>query len=411
MATHAFNAAPAGNGLIAAGTTDTNPFSALLHSWNRFWFAPGDPVKLGLIRICCGLITLYVHLAYSFDLYELFGKDAWLDLAAITEFRKEVPVLVPPPGWEQPVSPPLPSDPVERAKIEKYAASWNVDPRLAYAKGTDVWSIWYHVTDPRWMVVIHVAILGFMVLFTIGFCTRITAVLTWMGALCYIQRAPTTLFGMDTIMAVLLLYLMIGPSGAALSVDRLLARWWACRQAARNKREPGLWLPPQPSVSANFALRLMQIHFCIIYLGSGTSKLLGSSWWGGTAVWWTMVNYEFAPLNWQAYENFLIFVSQYRWLWEIITTGGVAFTLALEIGFPMLVWNRHLRWVMIASAALLHVGIAVTMGLTTFGLMMLTLLLSFVPATTVHQLVDAVTIPGKRWLAPANGLQPASAAA
>ena len=38
----------------------------------------------------------------------------------------------------------------------------------------------------------------------------------------------------------------------------------------------------------------MQVHFCIIYLASGASKLQGPAWWNGTALWQTIANYEFA---------------------------------------------------------------------------------------------------------------------
>src|SRR5262249_54056114 len=158
---------------------------------------------------------------------------------------------------------------------------------------------------PGWVVAVHVAFLVAMFLFTIGFCTRLTSVLTWVGIISYIHRTPTTLFGMDTIMNILAIYLMIGPSGAALSVDRLIARWWAGRQG----RELG---PPRPLVSANFAIRLMQIHFCIIYLASGLSKLQGPAWWNGNALWGTMANYSFAPMHWPAYLAFLKFLSEHR---------------------------------------------------------------------------------------------------
>jgi len=59
------------------------------------------------------------------------------------------------------------------------------------------------------MWVTHGCILAAMFLFTLGFCTRVTSVLTWLGMLSYTQRAPTSLFGMDTIMNVLVLYLTL----------------------------------------------------------------------------------------------------------------------------------------------------------------------------------------------------------
>ena len=67
-------------------------------------------------------------------------------------------------------------------------------------------------------------------------------------------------------------------------------------------------------------------------------------------------------------------------------TGGVAFTLAVEIGFPFLVWRKSLRGKMLVMAALMHVGIAVLMGLTTFSLTMMTLLLTFTPPEWIHRL-------------------------
>jgi hypothetical protein len=132
-------------------------------------------------------------------------------------------------------------------------------------------------------------------------------------------------------------------------------------------------------------LRLMQIHFCIIYLASGTSKLQGMAWWNGTALWNVVANYEFAPLHLAVYSDFIHFLSQHRWLWEILLEGGVVFTLLLELGFPFLVWNRRLRPYMVAGAVLLHTGIGVIMGLGTFSLCMLCLLLAFVPGEAIRR--------------------------
>jgi hypothetical protein len=378
----------------ATPSGDAHAVLAGLRAWDRFWFRKADPTTLGLIRICCGLTVLYVHLCYTFDLQQLFGRNAWVDSATITHIRTEMPFPVPNDDWSNPDEHPLPQprSPEEAKQIDDYRARWyGIDPRLAWVQGWDIWSVWFHVTDPTWMAVTHGCILAVIVLFTLGFCTRITSVLTWVGVISYIQRAPTTLFGMDTMMNVLLIYLMIAPSGAALSLDRLLARWWALRRARLSGRPAPVWQPPTPMVTANFAMRLMQIHFCIIYLASGTSKLLGGPWWNGTALWLTWANYEFAPLDWQRYMDFLVFLSKHRLLWELATSGGVVFTLVLEIGLPTLIWAKQLRWLMIIGAVMLHVGIALTMGLTTFGLFMIALLLSFVPPATVRRLLVSVS--------------------
>src|SRR5262245_30508174 len=345
-----------------------------LRSWNRFWFHPADPTTLGLIRILCGLAILYVHLAYTPDLLEFFGRDAWYDLRAANENRPESPWFPPSDDWTPGKWQTLPDDPAEQARIVQYAQKWGVDPHRVVDQGNYGWSIWYHVTGPRWMYVVHAAFLVIFVLFTIGYQTRITSVLAWLAAMCYVQRSPTTLFGQDAMMMLLLLYLMIGPSGAALSVDR-----WLARRRGQTAVEP--------SVSANLALRLMQVNFCIIYLTAGLSKLLGGTWWSGTAVWWTLANYEFAPLGMPLYAEALRWLAHHRLAWELVMTGGVLYTLVLEISFPYLVWKRELRWLMVAGSVLLHLTIGLFMGLVTFGLLMMALVLSFVPAEAVQRLL------------------------
>ena len=62
--------------------------------------------------------------------------------------------------------------------------------RLPLGSGLYLASVYFHVTDPAWIWAIHVGILCAMLLFTVGYQTRITSVLTWLGALCYMERSP-----------------------------------------------------------------------------------------------------------------------------------------------------------------------------------------------------------------------------
>jgi Vitamin K-dependent gamma-carboxylase len=354
-------------------------------TWEGFWFSPADPTPLGVMRISCGLIALYVHLIYGIHLQDLFGENAWIDLRAINEMRAETPTVAPPTDWQD--SEPLDVtdlDPKARSQIWAYHDKWGVDPRRTLAKGEYGWSIWFHVTDPAWMVVVHNLYLGVLILFTLGFYTRITSALAWLGALSYVHRAPTTLFGMDSILMIMLMYLTLGPSGKALSLDRILENFRACRRALSLGRPAPRLSLPQPMVSANFTLRLFQLHLCIIYLSAGLAKMPGGHWWNGTAVWRPIATYEYAPLNLALYADSLRFISAHRWAWEMVMTGGTLLTLFVEIGFPFLVWSRKMRWVMLGAAALLHLGIGLFMGLLVFSLCMLTMLISFVPAEAIH---------------------------
>ena len=334
---------------------------AWLRGWNRFWFAAVDPTGLGFMRICCGLLVFYITLVYSYDLMSYVGPNSWLDVPAKNYLRKEYPVVYPPDNWTDPV------------RVEK--------------EGSFLWSIFFHVRDPFWVVVIHVSILIVLLLFTVGLWTRVTSVLAWIGSLQYVERVQTQLFGQDTMLIILLLYLMIGcvfsTSESALSVDRWL-------ELRRERREQGRRadLTLKPSWSANFAVRLIQVHFCIIYMVSGTSKLLGAAWWNGTALWLCLANYNFAPMRVGLYDQALTFLCNYRPLWEICLTSGVVFTLFTEISFTFLVWWRRWRPFMVSCSVLMHLGIGLIMGLSIFSALMLTMVLAFVPPDVMRVFVD-----------------------
>jgi hypothetical protein len=352
---------PAASPLPAAARAEAPPASGLqwfYRGWDRFWFSPADAYSLGLLRVIGGLLLLYTHISYGFDLLSYVSPElGWLDGQATQFFRKEVPVQAFPTNW--------------------------ADQPVEVGKGAFYWSIYYHVQDPRWIYTIHYGFFAILVLFTIGLWTRVTTVLAWIISLCYIQRITNMLFGMDAMLAIFLFYMMIAPCGDYFSVDRLLERWRARRQHGPDYPVP----EPPPSVSANVALRGMQVHFCFIYMASGMSKLLGSTWWNGTALWACYANWSFAPLKVSIYYHTLVFLCQYRWLWEIVMGSFVLFTLFMELSFSFLVWLPRFRWLMVGGAVLLHTGIGLFMGLVTFSMFMICLAASFIPPQAVRHLM------------------------
>jgi hypothetical protein len=378
-------------------TADTNNdhdrgwASSGLDRFLGFWFKPTDLTTIAAIRICAGTLFLYILLIYAYDLHKLLGDHAWVDARMLHQIRYDQPIWREGAAWIEDRSTAMPKDAKKREELENYWKDWEMDKRLAFTWGMPAWSIWYHVTDPSWMNITHGLIILTTFLFTIGFCTRVTAPLVWIASVSYVNRATTTFFGMDTMMNLLLIYLMIagvcGAAGGALSVDRLLVQWWT-RRAGGRKADAA---PNQfACISGTFVTRLIQINFCIIYMASGLSKLQGASWWNGKALWGVTANPEFNPMDSHLYMAFLSFLCAHRWLFETFMHMNILFTLFTEISFSYLVWLPKWRWVMIVAAVMLHTGIALVMGLVGFSLAMLTLLLAFVPPEIMKRMADAL---------------------
>ena len=217
------------------------------------------------------------------------------------------------------------------------------------------------------------------VCFTIGLWTRVTSVLALAMAISYVNRAPAALFGLDQINIMLTLYLAIGPSGRVLSVDR----WLACRRNGENV------LPPAPSMAANLAQRLIQVHMAVIYLFAGLSKLQGPSWWNGEAMWRAFANLEYQSMD-------MTWMAWHAWIVNALTHA----TILWEVSYCVLIWNRLARPLMLFAAVITHIGIGACLGMWTFGLIMLVGNAAFLPNDWVRQIVGAM-IPAR--LAPILG--------
>lgn len=272
--------------------------------WKEFWFQPEDPFTLGMIRILTGWMLAYNLLVWGLDLDAFFSSNGLQPLSAIREFH-----------------------------------------------GQDyIFSFLFYVPD-NWLHVVHWTAFAIALLFCVGVCTRLTSILAFLITISYSHRVPVANFGLDQILGLLCLYLAIGPSGAALSVDE----WFRKRRALKS----GL-LPSTPRLeSCRMALRLIQIHICVIYFWAGFAKLKGESWWTGEALWQVLANQEYQTLD-------LTWMAWVPWLPYLIAH----ITVAWEVFFCVLIWNKYLRPIMLAVGTGMHFGIGAFLGMWTFGLVM-----------------------------------------
>ena len=347
---------------------------AAADGWNRFWFRPADPATLALIRILAGLMLLYSHAVWTLALDEFFGPTPWQSHAAVTAFDRAM--AGPLDGLQGGAA----QGSRGQARTEENGASEGLIYRSSYS-----WSYFDFIDAPPLLYVAHAAALVVFALLTVGLFSRVTSVLAFLIAVSYVNRVPGATFGFDDTIVMLAMYLMVGPCGAAWSVDSWLKRRRVNASRPTNEsRRAGGDNPSAPfrvthasplSVSANVAIRLIQLHMCVIYLFAGLGKLQGAAWWNGTALWLAFANAEYQTLDMTWLADHMLVVALMTHV-----------TVFWEISFSALVWPRLTRPLVLALALPLHLGIGICLGMMTFGLAMLIGCLAFVPPSLVRGL-------------------------
>ena len=297
----------------AQSTTSTQAWmSAWAVAWNKFWFTPTSAHSLAIIRILTGVIAFYTLLVWSFD-FEGFINGGLIS----AEYR----------------------DLLYRTPLESAMA-------------------WSHFDwiGPSLRMPVHIVGLLIVALFTLGFCSRFTAVLTALLVISYSNRAMAALFGLDQMLAMLTLYLAISRCGDAFSIDS----WRAKKNSNDNS---------SASVINTIATRLIQIHLCIVYLFAGLGKCQGDKWWDGEAIWGTIANHEYQTAN-------MLWLSDHMGLVALMTM----LALFWEVTYAALIWPRLTRPIMLLLAVPTHLGIGMCLGMLEFGLIMLVANIAFIPA-------------------------------
>jgi hypothetical protein len=264
-----------------------------VRAWDRFWFTPADPLPLAVIRICTGLLLTWSAIVWFFDAEAFFGASGWL----------------------------APEN-VARLNDQPWQWSWYFSAESSSGSAAAILGL------------AGLAVVA-AVMLTLGLATRLAAIVSLAGLVSAANRAPLNTFGLDDTLGLLLIGLVVGPAGACLSIDRLLA----------NRRG----VPPAgPSVAAGIALRLIQGHLCVVLTGLARHPLVTNALTLGTLFW--------------------------------------------EAAYPALVWPRLTRRLCLALAVAVHLGIGLAMGMMEFGLAMITANLAFVPAAVLHWFLDSLSL-------------------
>jgi hypothetical protein len=274
-----------------------------------FLFTPAAPHPLALLRLgvsALGLVQVWILWPYLLQLYGNFGFVQW----ALTEAGNE--------SW-------MPS-------IGKLCLLLQPSGITSSACVHGVFGIY------------AVGLAGL----ALGWKTRFWAVLAWLAHALTLNTGYFSVYGVDTMIQICLFYCVWMPVGAAWSLD------------SRLRRRPAV-----PTAAARLALRVLQIHLCLIYLDAGTAKMQSRQWWNGDAIWRALMEPQFAVIDISWLPRVPVAAMLLCW--------GV---LLIETGYPFFIWPRRTRRLWVAATVGLHLGIGFFMGLWLFAWIMILMTVS-----------------------------------
>lgn len=308
--------------------------------WSRFWFTPSEASTLAAIRIGAGLVALYLIASFTPNLETYFGEQGLLPLETLREF-----------------------EPPEPGQLQNFPAQIRESlPRPHRFSYLD----WLHSAGELWAA--HSIGLAVLALFTAGLLTRLTSVLALIVVLSYYHRAPMLTGHAEPVLAFVLLYLCLGPAGRCWSLDR----WLRDRRADRSAPMPsgGHNAPAEQtglSWTATLSLRLIQVHLTLLYAMMALGKFSSDVWWNGSAIWLLIGRTEsrLVDLSWLHAHPYFI-------------SGCCYAVLLWQAAFPILVWNRLARPLMLVVNVVMLLLLAPITGHVAGAVMMIVASMAFI---------------------------------
>jgi Vitamin K-dependent gamma-carboxylase len=296
--------------------TTANPLNALrpstlVYAWRTFWFRPESAYTLGLVRIGFGILVVAWTLSLLPNLRQIFGRDG-------------------------------------------FAPHGNLGP--------DRWSVFEIWTSDSALLIGWTVLLFAAIALTVGWHSRIAAILVFVIVLSFDRRNPMVFNSGDVLVRIESLLIALSPCGAALSLDQ-------------RRRTGTFW---SAEIRPRWPIRLMQCQLSLIYLATVQVKMTGDAWPQGTAVSYAL----------RLEDMLLLPVPDFIRTNALLMNAATWGTLLLELAIGLLVWNRRIRpWVLMAGVVM-HTMIMTTIAVGFFSLAMFVLYLAFLPPDTVKRLVD-----------------------
>ncbi|WP_019179928.1 HTTM domain-containing protein [Microbacterium yannicii] len=252
------------------------------------------------------------------------------------------------------------------------AGSWWVEPEAKRRGWWEPLRLLFSKDSLFWFDVAYAVLLVLVLLFLVGFKTRwVTPVLLvfWVG----LSTNSTLLTnGGDTLMRIVLLFVVFANLSEHFSVDA-----WLRRRSAKRGREPRAlprWLPRWlVNWAHNTVLILCCYQIFLVYLVSSVLKLAGEEWLEGSAIYYAL-----------SIDQFRVFpvLSDLVWQFTPAIVLGSWLALWVQLLLPVMAIWRPTRYIAVALITGMHLGIAILLSLWPFSLAMIALDLLLVRDTS-----------------------------
>ncbi len=249
--------------------------------WNRFWFASRRPEQIGTVRVVVGIVV-----AIQFAIYLAIAKD-WFGDTGILE-----------------------------SSVGKYLIGDGIDGTGSQYRWTPLFAFSEYATA--------IALMGMVasLLMSAGIGSRFSPAIAWIALVSIHHRAPMIISLYEPLLCAAVTYLIIDPG-------RLV---W--------KIQPGL-SSGESRWSANFSLRLIQIHFALWIAFGLCSMLAYPAWWNGEAGWGLITQKR----------GLLRLGAGSEWIGQWMTHTIVVLQLGLLFCMANFHWRWLGRWILIALIA------------------------------------------------------------
>jgi len=289
----------------------------IIDAWNRFFFNPVSPYPVAAYRILQGCLIFQFAISLGPDLFVWFGN----------------------PGI--------------------------VSEKTLFTDAVNKLNVFTFYQNDTWVLTVWIVYVFASILLTIGFQTRIAAIIVFVVTVTMANRDGYLFNAGDTFLRSMTFWLMFAPSNEVWSVDSYL----------RNRKREAPYTP----LISGWVWRCMQIQMCIVYYSAFTAKTPGWYWAVGEALYIAsrFESLQRFPMPF-AFDNIL--VSQ-AFSWG---------TLAVEFALFTLIWIKELRYYIIACGLCLHLTIDWFMSIPQFEWLMIVSFILFIDPKDIVNTVELI---------------------